>query len=179
MWELGCDLKAQERLRTEILTTRSTEQAQLERLPYLLSTIYEILRLYPPLFQMTNRVALTPVRLGNAFDIPAGTWISWNAHEAQTNERAWPNGTRFFPERWGTGVEDIYKNFRKAQSQGTFIAFNAHARKCLGKGHAMLVLQVVLSTLVRSLSWEVDPGYSFEMPPVSITPCETGFVTDV
>ena len=178
MWELGRNLEAQERLRAEAFTARSGERGQLERLPYLLSTIYEILRLYPPLFQMTNRVTLTPARLANVFDIPAGTWIGWNAHEAQTNERVWPNGKRYFPERWGTEIEEIEKNFRKAQSQGTFIAFNAHARKCLGKGHTMLVLKVLLSTLVTSLSWEVDPEYSYKMPPVSITPYKTGSLTN-
>ncbi|KAI4265907.1 MAG: hypothetical protein L6R38_009096 [Xanthoria sp. 2 TBL-2021] len=177
MWELGNNTEVQERLRTEVLTTRSAEPARLDQMPYLLSTIYEVLRLYPPLFQMTNRVTLTPVRLGNAFDVPAGTWIGWNAHEVQTNERVWPNGMRFFPERWGTEVKDIERNFRKGQSQGTFIAFNAHARKCLGSGHATLVLKVILSTLVRNVSWEVDPGYSFKAPPVSVPLCEMSVLT--
>ncbi|KAL8736330.1 MAG: hypothetical protein Q9181_002484 [Wetmoreana brouardii] len=137
LWELGRNREVQECLRAEVLTTRSSEQAQLEHLPYLLATIYEVLRLYPPLFHMTNRVTLTP-----------------NAHEGQANERAWPNGTKFFPDRWGTTVEDIEKRFRRAQSQGTFIAFNAHA--------------------LRSVSWEVEPEYSFKTPPAgTMTPIDS------
>lgn len=173
LWALANHQDVQERVRQEILDHTShglsIDQSDLEAMPLLLATIYEVLRHYPPLFQMTNRYALQDVVLAGRYNIRKGTWISWNARAAHMDERYWPDGSSFKPERWGDSVLEIERKARQMQSAGAFITFSSHARKCLGKRMAMCGLKAALARLLVSCRWRVDERYEYKMPPVSRT----------
>ena len=185
IWVLGSNTKIQEKLRSEIQSLISTPTAaggtagttnpnpnpttdQINSLPYLYAVILELLRLYPPVSQLINRVSTSNTILGGEVSIPNHTWVGWNAFGVHTDPNIWGTDARIFrPERWGTEVKNIHGNVRSKTVQCHFIAFNAHSRKCLGQGFAVLQMKIVLFEFVRRVSWIVDPGYELKLTSVS------------
>ena len=140
----------------------------LNTLPYMTSLICELLRLYPPVSQVINRISTQSSRLGGEIEIPEGTFVGWSALGVQSDPRVWgPTARDFIPERWGDDAKEIMAKVRRETVRGTFIAFNSHSRKCLGQGYAFLELKMVLFELVRRVKWSVDPGYKLKLTPVS------------
>ncbi|KAF2195915.1 putative sporulation-specific N-formyltyrosine oxidase Dit2 [Zopfia rhizophila CBS 207.26] len=165
-WELGKNQDVQNRLRQEILDTQTdTPTAELVNgMPYLTSTIFELLRLYPPVSQLINRVTLQPTVLGGDICIPAHTWVGWNAYGVHINRDVWgPTAQEFRPERWGTKPEENQAKFRRETVRGAYIPFNAHTRKCLGQGFALLEMKVMLFELLRRVKWNIHPDYHLKL----------------
>ena len=168
-WELGVNQEVQTKLREEVMF-RNVENPTAEILndmPYLTSVVYEMLRLYPPVSQLINRVTFAPAVLANKIEIPNRTWVGWNAYGVQTDGGVWKDAMAFIPERWGTNMKDIQAMYRKEQVRGNYIPFNAHTRKCLGSGFALLETKVALFELMRRTKWTVDPTYEYKLTPVS------------
>jgi len=168
-WEMGTNQTLQTALRAEILATKVADPTadQLNRLPILTSTIYEFLRLYPPVSQLINRVTTQPALLGGRIAIPARTWVGWNAYGVHIDENVWgADAKEFVPERWGKSVEEMQGKFRRECVRGAYIPFNAHTRKCLGQGFALLEMKMVFFEMVRRVRWRVDPGYKLKLTPV-------------
>ncbi|KAL8949692.1 MAG: hypothetical protein Q9222_004221 [Ikaeria aurantiellina] len=166
-YEIGKNEEVQSRLRTEIDASKTLNPtaSTVNKLPYLTSVIYELLRLYPPISQLANRQSNIDSLLGDEVPIPAGTYLAWNAYGVQTSTANWgPRAREFIPERWGSNVEEMQLKFRRETIRGTFIPFNAHTRKCLGQGFVLLQMKIALFELVRSLKWKVDPEYKFKLP---------------
>lgn len=160
----------QEKLRDEVNATKITDPTAntVNRLPYLTSVIYELLRLYPPISQLTNRVAESDAMLGDTVLVPANTYVGWNAYGAHTSSANWgPRAKDFIPERWGSSVEEMQLKFRRETTRGTFIPFNAHMRKCLGQAFVLLQMKIAVFELVRGMRWKVDPDYKLKLPGVS------------
>jgi unspecific monooxygenase len=141
----------QDKLREEVLATGISEPTKedLNKLPYLTAIVVELLRVYPPVSQLINRVSLVPSSMGGQIDLPAGTWVGWNAPGVQSSP------------------EEIMGKFRKETVKGNFIAFNSHNRKCLGQGYALLEMKMCLFELVRRVKWHVDPDYKLKLTSVS------------
>ncbi|KAH8728388.1 cytochrome P450 [Phaeosphaeriaceae sp. PMI808] len=133
IWQFGKFQEFQDKLRAEVLATGVTEPTKevLDKLPYLTAVVLELLRVFPPI------------------ELPAGTWVGWNAPGVQTRE--------FIPERWGATPEEIMAKFRKETVKGNFIAFNSHSRKCLRQGYALVEMKMCLFELVRRVKWHIDP----------------------
>lgn len=170
IYVLGTNKTIQSILRSEILSTNTTTPSPdlLNSLPYLTSTILELLRLYPPVSQLINRVTTTPSTLGGIMPIPSHTWVGWNAYGVHTDTKIWgPDAREFKPERWGTDVKSTQAAVRSKTTACHFIAFNAHSRKCLGQGFAILQMKVLLFELVRRVEWDVHPGYELKLTSVS------------
>lgn len=170
-WELGNNLTVQQRLRSEILalSTLNPTVDEINSMPYLFSVIMELLRLYPPVAQLINRVTTQKSTLGGNIVIPNHTWVGWNAFGVQTDLKTWgPSAREFIPERWGTDVKTIQNAVRSRTMQCHFIAFNAHSRKCLGQGFAILQMKILLFEMVRRIQWTVDPTYELKMTSVSL-----------
>lgn len=66
-------------------------------------------------------------------------------------------------------MKKIQGMVRSQMTQCHFIAFNAHSRKCLGQGFAVLQMKIVLFELVRRVRWRIDPGYELKLTSVSST----------
>ncbi|GFF39928.1 cytochrome P450-DIT2 [Aspergillus udagawae] len=170
-WEIGKNTEVQTRLRKEIRSTNTATPTSevVNALPYLTSVVYELLRLYPPVSQLINRVTVRPAMLGNEIPIPAGTFIGWNAYGVHVNPAIWgPDANEFKPERWGRTVGEMHARFRRETVRGTYIPFNAHSRKCLGQGFVLLQMKILLFEVVRRIEWRVDPGYRLKMTPGGI-----------
>ncbi|KAJ5575591.1 hypothetical protein N7535_002517 [Penicillium sp. DV-2018c] len=171
-WQLGVRVDIQQRLREEILATARDHpdpgQETINSLPYLTAVVLELLRLFPPVSQLINRVAVRPALLGGKLPIAKGTFVGWNAWAVHSNPQVWGEDAREFrPERWGESVEEMQAKFRRETVRGTYIPFNAHKRKCLGQGFALLQVKILLFVLLGKVSWVVDPGYRLKMTPVA------------
>lgn len=167
---LGQNQIIQDKLRAEILATGITNPSTeiVNSLSYLHAVILELLRLYPPVSQLINRVTTQKTVLGGEIAIPNHTWVGWNAFGVHTDPNVWgPDAREFIPERWGTDVKTIQNAVRSKTTQCHFIAFNAHSRKCLGQGFAVLQMKILLFEMVRRLEWKVDPGYELKLTSVS------------
>ncbi|KAI4172989.1 MAG: hypothetical protein LQ346_008502, partial [Caloplaca aetnensis] len=163
--------QVQEKLRDEINTTRVANPTAdtVNKLPYLTSVSYELLRLYPPISQLTNRVAESDALLGDTVPIPANTYVGWNAYGVHTSFANWGSTAKdFIPERWGSSVEEMQLKFRKDTIKNTFIPFNAYTRKCLGQAFVLLQMKIAVFELVRSMRWRVDPGYKLKLPGAGV-----------
>ncbi|KAL8721634.1 MAG: hypothetical protein Q9225_001723 [Loekoesia sp. 1 TL-2023] len=167
LYQIGANQEVQDKLRAEINATNTENPTAdtVNNLPYLTSVIYELLRLYPPISQLANRICTSDSLLGDDIPIAAGTYLAWNAYGVQTSPANWgPRARDFVPERWGTSVEEMQLKFRRDTIRGTFIPFNAHTRKCLGQAFVLLQMKIAVFELVRSMRWKVDPGYKFKLP---------------
>lgn len=170
MYLLGANPTIQAQLRTEINTlfteTDTPSYAALHDLPLLTSTIYESLRLFPPISQLINRCTSEPTRLGNDIVIPAGTYMGYNAYSTNRDVEFWgPDADSFRPERWGTTMDDINALFRRANAKGAFISFHGGRRACLGHKFAMQSLRVTLAELLRGVRWDVHGSWDGRMTP--------------
>jgi unspecific monooxygenase len=118
--------------------------------------------------QLINRVTVQPAILGGDIRIPARTWVGWNAYGVHINKNVWGSRAHeFWPERWGMTVDEMQAKFRKETVKGTYIPFNAHTRKCLGQGFALLEMKIMLFELVRRVKWIIDPDYQLKLTSVS------------
>ncbi|EGC48831.1 conserved hypothetical protein [Histoplasma capsulatum var. duboisii H88] len=169
-YEMGVKTDIQQKLRLEVLNTGSVDPTPeiVDSLPYLAAIVFELLRLYPPLQQIINRKASETAVLGDEIVISPNTLIGWTAIGAHTNKPVWGGDAReFVPERWGTTVDTIRAKFRRENARGAYIPFNAHARKCLGQGFALLQIKIALFELVRNVEWVLDPGSKMKLARVS------------
>ncbi|EPS31026.1 hypothetical protein PDE_05980 [Penicillium oxalicum 114-2] len=165
-WVLGQNQTVQQRLRAEILATGQTDPSTelVNSLPYLFAVILELLRLYPPVSQLINRVTTSSAVLGGKICIPNRTWVGWNAFGVHTDPSIWGLDAREFnPDRWGKDVKIIQNALRIKTTQCHFIAFNAHSRRCLGQGFAVLQMKILLFEMLRRIEWTVDPSYKFKL----------------
>ncbi|PYI27887.1 putative sporulation-specific N-formyltyrosine oxidase Dit2 [Aspergillus indologenus CBS 114.80] len=166
MMVLGRNPAIQDRLRTEVMAATGAEPAPdaLSRLPYLTSFIYELLRLYPPISQMFNRMASRHASLGDRIPIQPQTSVAWTAYGLQTNPQIWgPTAAEFQPERWGSTVPEIQAAVRRETVRGHYIPFSAYSRKCPAQEFALLQVRVTLFELVRRIRWTVDPQAEIKM----------------
>ncbi|KAL4981602.1 cytochrome P450 [Aspergillus falconensis] len=158
----------QDSLRTELFTLNDAQPAYntLSSLPLLTSTIYEVLRLYPPISQLVNRRTTAPALLGGHISIPAGTYVGYNAYATNRDADFWGSDSdEFRPSRWGRTMEEISALFRKANAKGAFISFHGGRRACLGQRFALLEGRVTLAKLLMRVRWEVDPSWERAMTP--------------
>lgn len=169
IWTLAVNQDIQTRLRHEINTKLPIdyEIADLKALPLLTACAYEILRVYPPIFQLTNRLTLAPTTIGD-IPVPAGVYMGWNAYGVHTNPQVWGSDAKAFrPERWGNDVKQIHELWRTAQVKGNFITFNAYKRRCLGTNFAVSQIMIGAVEMVRHFVWTKDPEYQFRTTTVS------------
>ena len=158
---LGKRQDVQRRVREEILALDLLPAAAASTPgPYLTATIYEALRLFPPIPQLINRKVSTTAILGDSIVIPKDTYVGWTAFGAQRDTATWGvTAGAFEPERWGGGMEDVQRNYRRAVSKGSFVAFHGGNRACLGQAFALVEVRVVVTCLVRRCRWELDTAW--------------------
>ncbi|OAQ64950.2 cytochrome P450 [Pochonia chlamydosporia 170] len=150
----------------------------LDRLPLLLAVIYETLRLYPPLWTLTNRRSSEPFILEPDIIIPPNTLVGWHAYGIHTDPLEWGESAgQFNPLRWGANCAAINRTVRAKQTHGAYIPFGMHSRRCLGSGYALTLLKVALCELLRTIEWSLPSEYkmSFSNTPV-MRPDDCGFV---
>ncbi|KAI8364059.1 cytochrome P450 [Blakeslea trispora] len=117
------------------------QHEQLKHLPYLNAVINETLRIDAVAAGGLERITDKPVVLGNRLTLPADIIIVTNLYHTQTDEKYWPNPTKFDPDRWIEGKED--------NELDAFFPFSAGSRNCIGKNFALQEMRITVATFLK------------------------------
>jgi cytochrome P450 len=121
-------------------------------LPYLVATIKETLRLYPPAFAVFLRQTTTDLEIGG-YLVPKGSLITTSSFVIQRDPRWFPEPERFDPERFlGQKAESIPPQ--------AYFPFGAGPRACIGQSFAMTELTLVAATLLQRTKVSVIEGHA-------------------
>ncbi|KAG1901360.1 cytochrome P450 [Suillus fuscotomentosus] len=170
--ELSQHADVQTRLREELLAfgPDPTYDQLKANLPYLDAIVHEILRLHPPVPEITRIAAADdviplsePVRTasGNMTDsisIAKGTLITVSIAAINRSSTIWgPHAKEFKPDRWLT-EDGISGKAKEVQGHRHLLTFVDGPKTCLGKDFAIMEFKTVLSVLVKHFVFEMRDG---------------------
>ncbi|KAL3516465.1 hypothetical protein ACH5RR_023367 [Cinchona calisaya] len=145
----------QKRAREEVLQAfgkNKPEFDKLNHLKYVNMILHEVLRLYPPVFDL-NKVLYEDTKLG-PYTIPAGCQIELPSVMLHRDKTIWgEDAMEFNPMRFADGVAAATKN------QVAFIPFSWGPRVCLGQNFALLQAKLGLTMILQRFSFDVSPSY--------------------
>ncbi|GMI80907.1 cytochrome P450, family 94, subfamily C, polypeptide 1 [Hibiscus trionum] len=127
-----------------------TSYEQIKELHYLEATVYESMRLYPPI-QFDSKFCQNDDRLPDGSLLKRGTRVTYHPYAMGRMEEIWGSDClEFKPERWlkHDGVFSPENPFK-------YPVFQAGFRVCLGKEMAVLEMKMVALSLLRRLQIEL------------------------
>lgn len=139
----------------------ATHIEQMSELHYLQATVYESMRLYPPV-QFDSKFCLNNDVLPDKTFVKSGTRVTYHPYAMGRMAEIWgPDCLEFKPERW------LKHGVFFQVSPYKYPVFQAGIRVCLGKEMAVMELKSVALSLVRqfhldsvSPSHEITPLFS-------------------
>ncbi|OXI90137.1 cytochrome [Burkholderia sp. AU31652] len=143
------------RLREEldaVLGGRAPDAGDLERLPYLVQTVDEILRLYPPIWGFT-RDLVDDDEIGG-YHVPAGSSVFMSPYVTHRHPALWANPDAFDPENFGSHAP--------ARHKYAYFPFGGGMRKCIGYQTALLQMRVLIAVVAQHVDLSAVPGHSLE-----------------
>ncbi|OIW24515.1 monooxygenase-like protein [Coniochaeta ligniaria NRRL 30616] len=138
-----------------------------QSLPYTLATLYESLRLYPPIpLEIKQLVSSRPVTLPDGTVLPPDSVVVWCPWALGRSRRTWgPDADSFRPERWLVFSDSDSTGKKKGpptmvqRPASEFPVFNGGPRSCLGKKMAEVIgCQVIAAVAVGFDLEPVDDG---------------------
>ncbi|KAI0368653.1 cytochrome P450 [Pilatotrama ljubarskyi] len=163
----------QDKLRAELVDAHerygdNIPYDELMQLHYLDAVCRETLRLHAPstmvfreAFEDTILPLMTPIRTVdgrhvNEIAVPKGTLIVLNVRACNTNKALWgEDADKWRPERW---LEPLPRELEEARIPGVYsnlMTFGAGSYSCIGFKFSQLEMKVVLSSLVRTFSFDL------------------------
>ncbi|XP_030369986.1 cytochrome P450 CYP12A2-like [Scaptodrosophila lebanonensis] len=156
----------QAKLREEvlrILPQKDSEftEASMKQVSYLWACIKEALRLYP-LASGNARVTKSDTVL-SGYRVPKETPILMLSHGLHTDDKHYPRGSEFLPERWlrqskeanaAGGAECPHS--LKASSPFVYLPFGFGSRMCVGKRIVEMELELGIARLIRNFHVEFN-----------------------
>lgn len=121
---------------------------QPERLAYCTRVFREAMRLYPPLMMFPRR-SLEEVEIAGV-TLPPRSLVFVSAYTQHYRPDAYPNPDAFDPDRWLPERE-------AERHKASYLPFSAGPRFCIGIHFAMMEGPIVLATLLRRWSFDIDP----------------------
>lgn len=151
-YHIAADVRIRERLYLELKDAIPSPShlpalADLERLPYLSAVIQEGLRLCNPVTHRIARQFPDKSLMCHSLVIPAGATISMTALLIHQNERIFPEPTKFLPDRWLKGDQNLERYL---------VPFNRGPRSCLGINLARAEMYLILAAVFRQFSFDVS-----------------------
>ncbi|RFU28638.1 hypothetical protein B7463_g7707, partial [Scytalidium lignicola] len=117
---------------------------------YLRACIDEVLRLSPPVGSALWREVRPGGAVVDGHFIPAGCDVGTPIYSIHHNASYYPDPFTFLPERWlGDGAK---------LAQSAYTPFSLGPRGCIGKGFALVELQLAMATVLWKLDFRVAPG---------------------
>lgn len=133
---------------------RTPTMADIPNLPYTRMVIDETLRVYPPAWAVSTRVAQEDdVILG--YRIPKGASVFITPYYLHRDPRFWDAPEQFNPERFTETNEEKRHKY-------AYLPFGAGPRKCIGNTFALTETQLILATLLPRYKLIAQPGYKVE-----------------
>ncbi|KAK4392081.1 cytochrome [Sesamum angolense] len=120
-----------------------TSHEQMRELHYLHASVYESMRLYPPI-QFDSKFCSEDDVLPDGSFVKRGTRVTYHPYAMGRMEEIWgPDCSEFRPERW------LREGVFWPESPFKYPVFQAGIRVCLGKEMALVELKSVAITLLR------------------------------
>ena len=123
--------------------------SDLPRLGTVLRVFKEALRMYPPL-PLYSRDTLEDIVIGG-YEIPAKTPILISPYATHHRPELWTDADRFDPDRF-------LPNADASRHRYAYIPFSAGPRICIGNHFALMEATLVLTTLLRTFEFSLEPG---------------------
>ncbi|PIA58215.1 hypothetical protein AQUCO_00500271v1 [Aquilegia coerulea] len=143
--------KAQAEVRQIFNGKKKIDQADIDKLKYLMLVIKESLRLHPPLPLLTPRECRETCIL-EGYEIPKGSKVFVNAWAMGRDPENWKNPERFEPERF-LDLSIDYKGTNFA-----YIPFGAGRRICPGILFGIANVELPLALLLYHFDWKLANG---------------------
>jgi cytochrome P450 len=141
------------RLIQEVGTVLGEAPPTVDDVPRLLYTgmvVKESLRLYPPVWGLTTREALSDLELGG-YEIPKGSWIFCSPYVIHRDPRFFANPDQFDPERFAAGRAEQIPPY-------AYVPFGAGPHVCIGNTVAVMEMILVVSTMLQQVRLTLAPG---------------------
>lgn len=120
------------------------------KLNYLVATIKESLRLYPPVVGVFPRQTIKDIEIAG-FVVPKRSLIALSSFVTQRDPRWFPDPERFDPQRFLSPQIDNMRN-------GAWFPFGAGPRACIGQAFAMTELVMIATSMLQLCSVTTIPG---------------------
>ncbi|KAK4478120.1 hypothetical protein RD792_017399 [Penstemon davidsonii] len=115
--------------------------------------IHEVLRLFPPVFEL-SRVVEEDTKLG-PFIIPKGILIYLPIAKLHRDKDIWgKDAAEFKPERFAEGI------LKATNGQAALLPFGWGPRICIGQNFAIMEAKIFVATLLQTFTWELSPEYT-------------------
>lgn len=147
---------------TEVLKEESLKLEDLSKLDYTNKVIKEGMRHYPSISAIQRRPYKEDVFKGIKFK--KSTHLLINIYGMHHHPEYWETPELFNPERFTVVAEHQRPPF-------VYLPFGGGPRRCIGSNFATMVMQVVVSSLLKSFEFEVPKGYKpVIVPNITIKP---------
>ncbi|KAL3828739.1 hypothetical protein ACJIZ3_017541 [Penstemon smallii] len=114
--------------------------------------LYEVLRIYPPAFEI-SRVVEENTELGG-YHIPKGILLQLPVALLHRNTEIWgEDALEFKPERFSEGI------LKASNGHAAFIPFGWGPRICIGQNYALMEGKIFVAQLLRTFKFELAPTY--------------------
>ncbi|RGP79802.1 hypothetical protein FLONG3_2116 [Fusarium longipes] len=144
-----------EKLVQEIRSAFTTEDEitadRVDQLKYLIATLSEGLRMYPPVANALTRLSPQRGEFVEGYWMPENTSVSVPQFAAFNSSHNFKNPEQFVPERW-LG-DPLYANDSRAVLQ----PFSMGPRDCIGKNLAYVEMRLILTRLLWKFDLELLP----------------------
>ncbi len=131
----------------------------LSEAPWLVASVKEAMRLYPPIIATFLRRARRDLKLGD-YHIRRGTSLSVMIVTLQRDARWFPEPEAFLPERFLPGAAEV--------PRGAYMPFGAGGHVCIGQHFATVELALMAALLLRCFDLTPLPGDPLPEPRVDI-----------
>jgi cytochrome P450 len=133
----------------EVLDGRMPTVADLPRLRYTQTIVYETLRLYPRVYVL-GREARQDCAIGG-YRVPAGTTVLMSPWGMHRDPRYFERPEEFTPERWAGGLA-------RGLPEYVYFPFGAGPRRCVGGAFAMMEAVLLVATIAHQARLRLVPG---------------------